>query len=460
MISYLIDVLLLQLLFALFFEASLRSTSLHNWNRIYLLITPLLALLLPKIPLPFFSNPVYNTFTVALNEVVVGAQAVVENRQVLSPETETYSLVTYWILGMVLFMSFLLFKVYKLISRLKKGVFQYHQDYTLVRLPQSFEAFSFLRFICVGNQLPEAHLETVIAHEKIHLRLKHSLDLIYFEILKVVFWFNPLHWVFQKRLAEIHEYQVDAYTKSFPFESVLIRYFEVPGLPLTHPFFKHSLIKKRLIMLRKHTSLLTKIFRLSLLLPLLALMLFYVSCKQETKRSVSEQLDQIAKDLDERDSSLTKEESKKLFDLVLQNFKKNYEANSPITRITQVDSLEDGVLTVPFAVIDEVPVFPGCEKMPDDAKKDCFQEKMNEHIRNHFQYPAIAQEMGIQGRVYVQFTINENGIVENTRLRGPDPLLEEEVRRIVSLLPQFTPGKQDGNPVKVPFSLPVNFKLD
>lgn len=106
MISYLIDVLLLQLLFALFFEVALRSTSLHNWNRFYLVITPLLALLLPKIPLPFFSNPVYNTFTVALNEVVVGAETLAENRQVLSPETETYGLVTYWILGMVLLRAF------------------------------------------------------------------------------------------------------------------------------------------------------------------------------------------------------------------------------------------------------------------------------------------------------------------------------------------------------------------
>lgn len=212
-------------------------------------------------------------------------------------------------------------------------------------------------------------------------------------------------------------------------------------------------------MLRKHTSPLTRIFRLSLLLPLLALMFFYVSCKQEAKLSISQQIDQIAKDLDKRDSSLTKEESKKLLDLVVQNFKKSNKANEPVTKITQVDSLKEDRLTVPFAVIDEVPVFPGCENVADDAKKDCFQEKMDAHIRENFQYPAIAQEMGIQGRVYVQFTINENGLVEGTRLRGPDPLLEEEVRRIVSLLPQFTPGKQDGNPVKVAFSLPVNFKL-
>lgn len=460
MISYLIDVVLIQLLFALFFELVLRPTSLHRWNRFYLIITPLLALILPKIPLSFFPNSINNNFAVSLNEVVVSAQKVIENEQVLSTETTGGNMFNLWLTGAILFAAFLLFKIYKLAGKLKKGEFQQKENYTLVILPQSFEAFSFLRFICVGNQLPEAHLEKVIAHEKVHIRLKHSIDLIYFEILKVVFWFNPLHWVFQKRLTEIHEYQVDAYTKSFPFESVLIRYFEVLGLPLTHPFFKHSLIKKRLIMLRKHTSPLAKIFRLSLFLPLLALMLFYVSCKQEAKRSISEQLDQIAKDLDERDSSLTKEESKKLLDLVIQNSKKNNEANSPISRIIEVESSKNDGLTVPFAVIDEVPVFPGCENLPGEAKRDCFQEKMNNHIRENLQYPEIAQEMGIQGRVYVQFTINENGNIEGIRLRGNDPMLEDETRRIVNLLPQFTPGKQDGKPVKVVFSLPVNFKLE
>lgn len=460
MISYFIDVLLLQLLFALFFEAAFRATSLHRWNRFYLIFTPLLALILPLVPLPFFPSPVNNIFVVALNEVVISTGKAIEPSQVLTPDSGKFSLFALWLWGALLFTVYLFHKVFKLVSILKKGNFQQKENYTLVILPQSFDAFSFLRFICVGNQLPENHLKTIIAHEKIHLRLWHSLDLIYFEMLKVIFWFNPLHWIFQKRLSEIHEYQVDAYTRSFPFESVLIQYFEVPGLPLTHPFFKPSLIKKRLIMLRKHTSPLAKFARLTLLMPLLAAMLFYVSCKQEAKLTVSEKLDQIAKDLDERDSALTKEESKKLFDLVLKNIRINKETNIPKTKITKVDSLAADELSVPFAVIDEVPVFPGCENVVDEVKKDCFQEKINQHIRDNFQYPIIAQEMGIQGRVYVQFTINENGLVEDTRLRGPDPLLEQEVLRIIELLPQFIPGKEDGKPVKVPFSLPVNFVLN
>jgi protein TonB len=85
---------------------------------------------------------------------------------------------------------------------------------------------------------------------------------------------------------------------------------------------------------------------------------------------------------------------------------------------------------------------------------------MNEHIRTHFQYPAEAQEKGIQGKVYAQFVINEEGNIESIRLRGPDKQLEDEVRRIVQSLPQMQPGKQKGRPVKVPFSIPVNFVLE
>jgi TonB family protein len=85
---------------------------------------------------------------------------------------------------------------------------------------------------------------------------------------------------------------------------------------------------------------------------------------------------------------------------------------------------------------------------------------MNEHIRTHFQYPVEAQEKGIQGKVYVQFIINKEGAVEGVRLRGPDKQLEDEVRRMVSLLPQMKPGKQQGRPVNVPFSIPVNFVLE
>lgn len=123
-----------------------------------------------------------------------------------------------------------------------------------------------------------------------------------------------------------------------------------------------------------------------------------------------------------------------------------------------VEELEEEI-TVPFAVIENIPLFPGCEQGTDKEKRACFQQKIQEHVKNNFRYPDIAVEMGIQGKVYVQFMIDTNGDIANIRTRGPDQLLEKEAERIIALLPKMTPGRQRGRAVKVPYSIPVNFKI-
>ena len=122
-----------------------------------------------------------------------------------------------------------------------------------------------------------------------------------------------------------------------------------------------------------------------------------------------------------------------------------------------VDDFED--VDVPFAVIEDVPLFPGCEKVAKSERRKCFQEQINKHIRKNFRYPEIAQEMGVQGRVYVNFIISKDGSITNIRMRGPDKNLEKEAKRIISKLPKMTPGKQRGRPVRVPFSIPISFRL-
>ncbi|RDY58749.1 energy transducer TonB [Flagellimonas nanhaiensis] len=122
----------------------------------------------------------------------------------------------------------------------------------------------------------------------------------------------------------------------------------------------------------------------------------------------------------------------------------------------EVEEVEEDI-SVPFAVIEDVPVFPGCERAGD--KKACFQEMMQKHIRKNFRYPEIAQEMGVQGRVNVIFVIQKDGSIGNIRMRGPDKNLEAEALRIIQKLPKMTPGKQRGRAVKVPFSIPITFKL-
>lgn len=122
----------------------------------------------------------------------------------------------------------------------------------------------------------------------------------------------------------------------------------------------------------------------------------------------------------------------------------------------EVEEVEEDV-DVPFAVIENVPVFPGCENESD--KRACFNKMMQKHIGKNFRYPEIAQEMGVQGRVSVMFVIQKDGSIGNIRMRGPDKNLEKEAARIINKLPKMTPGKQRGRAVRVPFSIPITFKL-
>ena len=128
--------------------------------------------------------------------------------------------------------------------------------------------------------------------------------------------------------------------------------------------------------------------------------------------------------------------------------------------IEDVEVIEEEVdVEVPFAIIEDVPLFPGCENVKKSERRNCFQEKIQRHIAKNFRYPEIAQEMGIQGRVYVQFVISKDGSITGIRTRGPDKNLEKEAQRIIARLPAMIPGKQRGRPVRVPFSIPINFKL-
>jgi protein TonB len=156
---------------------------------------------------------------------------------------------------------------------------------------------------------------------------------------------------------------------------------------------------------------------------------------------------------------------------VLEVVEDEEEVEEPISESTETDQeeivevedieVEDDFddVDVPFAVIEDVPIYPGCEKVAKSQRRQCFQDQINKHIRKNFRYPEIAQEMGIQGRVYVNFVIAKDGSITNVRMRGPDKNLEKEAARIISKLPSMTPGKQRGRPVRVPFSIPITFRL-
>jgi protein TonB len=116
---------------------------------------------------------------------------------------------------------------------------------------------------------------------------------------------------------------------------------------------------------------------------------------------------------------------------------------------------------IPFAVIEDAPVFPGCESVPKNQRSACFEEQIRKFIGKNQQYPERAAQDNIQGRVSVVFVIDKDGSITNVQARGPKggELLEKEALRVISKLPKIKPGSQRGKPVKIKFSIPFVFKL-
>lgn len=114
---------------------------------------------------------------------------------------------------------------------------------------------------------------------------------------------------------------------------------------------------------------------------------------------------------------------------------------------------------LPFAEV--MPVFAGCETLPAGEQAACTQTKLVEFLSKHMQYPLEAVERALQGVVYVRFVVERDGSVSNIEvLRTPDPLLSKAAVDIIRKLPNYTPGKQRGETVRVKMTLPVRFKLD
>ncbi len=123
--------------------------------------------------------------------------------------------------------------------------------------------------------------------------------------------------------------------------------------------------------------------------------------------------------------------------------------------------VEEVIADVPFAVIENVPIFPGCENLSNnDQRKKCMSEKVQEFVQRKFN-TDLGSQLGLTGvnRVIVQFKIDKNGNITDVRSRAPHPRLEQEAARVINSLPKMQPGKQRGKPVGVMYSLPIVFQV-
>ena len=123
-----------------------------------------------------------------------------------------------------------------------------------------------------------------------------------------------------------------------------------------------------------------------------------------------------------------------------------------------VEEVEEDI-EVPFTIIEQVPIFPGCEVKRNNAdRRKCMSDNITKHVNKKFN-SYLASELGLSGkmRIFVMFKINKQGDVVNVKARAPHPALAKEAERVVKSLPKMKPGKQRNKPVTVPYSLPIIF---
>ena len=150
-------------------------------------------------------------------------------------------------------------------------------------------------------------------------------------------------------------------------------------------------------------------------------------------------------------------------DIIRESEMVAYDPEYPVSVEVAENAEEYADEAVPFAVVEQIPLFEACKNVEKKDQMNCFHEEMKKHIEKHLKYPKEAKDNKVESKVTVLFEIDKNGKVTNIKVRGKQTefksLFEEEAKRIISLLPNFIPATQRGKIVKVSYAIPINFKL-
>ena len=504
----------------------------HQINRAYLLSTSLLAFVIPLVQVGWLKiAPVAVPQITA--ELQMGAS------YALAPPIPRVAVVNhiswqqllpaaYWLVTALMSLK-LAIKIYRVFRLAKKGIIKKSEAFTIVQIPIKNTAFSFFKYLFIDDEL--SALTTIIAHEQVHIRQKHSVDIVLLELLKAINWFNPVVYFIQKSLKDSHEFIADQATARLEndteaYANFLIRHaYHINQSSLTNSFFNKNQLKTRITMLYQQQSGSAARLRYLLILPLLGGMLCLstmaftnkaygfidvASTKAIAARIIAATIKPTtttAKAIDAtkqvmaekqvvktpKTDSATKQpliivDGKVMITPASFNIKtatdKDYlrylgiktgdikaiqvmkeptvngiygeaGANGVIIFTTKSASITKSVSAADslannkvFTAVEVSPVFNGG------------QAGFSMFLAHNIKYPKTARDSNIQGRVYATFIVEKDGSLSNIKImRSPSKSLSDETIRVLSLSPNWTPGYQNNQPVRVSFTVPVNFSL-
>ena len=361
-------------IFIITYEMAFKNLAYFKFNRAYLVSFPLLAALIVSINIP--QQTIIPTYE--LDAIDISGLAFEGVQQ----KTWFNTLQIIYLAGA--FVSFLFFG-FKLI-----GIQRLIRE-TQLNQNSNIGSFSFARFIHLKADLSQEQKKIVALHEEAHVQRNHTIDILFYEFLCCIHWFNPLVWMAKKKVAEVHEYEADeiASNQTINYEETLLsQVFCVNNFQMAHTFY-NSLIEKRLIMMTKKKSN-KSIWKYFLILPMLFLTFTLTSMMQD-----------------------------------------------------------GGDDTKVYEEVDVLPEFEGGK------------DGLWNFISNNLEYPKLPEERQVDGKVIIQFVIDEQGKVTNITveqsLYGP---YDKSAIHVMTKMPNWKPGEIDGQPVKVSLKLPFNFRRE
>jgi TonB family protein len=480
-INYLIEVNLALCLFYLFYQAILRNENQFALQRLYLLISVLLSLLFPLVSVSGPTGALIPTLGDSLPaqwlpEVVVTADS-------MAIPTASVSPVWMWI-GLA-YITMMVALVLLLVSRLLTILLLYKnskrykwKQYTVVESPQINGIFSFFRFIFFSpaTALTPSEKEQVLCHEEVHIRQMHSFDLLLIHVLGALCWFNPVIWLYRSSLTRLHEFEADRHSLKSDGPDLYCRLLakvvlQQSGFVLAN-HFTSSFTLKRIAMMKTASKKISQ-WKAGLTLFAGILVFVAVACQDQIVAEISES------SLTQADfPAIVREDIETTYRSRYPNAKFNYlegdadeirkkfsDNPQPLQYLLNTYSFPDrttiGILTVDVSaqqLRNKEEVYMVVE---ETAQPKSGMEAYARYIAENLKYPKEAITMGIEGKVFVELVVNEDGKLSDFRLiKGISPDCDQEAVRVLTSGEDWVPGKQYGIAVKQRMVVPITFKLN
>ena len=414
----------------------LKRDTMYERNRFFILLSFLASLILPFIIIETRQPVDIQFFGKNLSEVIING-----TYETSSPGTDEHTFISWtriiltaYIAGIIVFGIKLIAEILSLLVMIAR---QKNSRNNIIRLKsRNTSGFSAFGYIFVYSESPTVEVDEIIRHEQKHLDRYHFLDIIFLEVIKVIQWFNPFIYLYDRSLREVHEFQADeeCLNSGIPIQKyqglILNQVFRTSIFNVSNSFSNPTLIKKRMIMMTRKRSKTLANLKILLVLPVLFLLLILFStCATKNKSDVT--LTEAAPPPPPTPPVSVNDEDKKM-----EVIRVPYEPSG---------SQEPE----PFVVVEEMPMFEGGEVA------------LLNYLAENIIYPESARDAGISGRVIIRFCVTETGGVDRISvLKGVDPALDAEAMRVVSELTQFKPGRQGGVAIPVWYMVPVTFSLD